>query len=317
MNSRKVIATLILAAILWGVIPSSGWSQSGIDRKVDSLFMIASSGSVKYKDMVQPAIDSAAAIGGPAVPRLLSKLDTKSPRERVALSQILKKIGSPAVPALLVSIKLDNGLAVERAATSLGEIGDTSAVDGLLGIVGHSRWQVRDQAIGSLGRLKSHRADAAVMAAMADSIGLVRKSAAVACGQMGINQSIPELVHLLGDSFYGARMPASLALLSLDTGRVVQAIADSVNSENRVLGNLGCWVLGKLATPPALKLLAAQMTDPDPERRAHAACALVAADPQGKCLDRQFYLLTETDRLARLKVESAIEAAKNVQPAAR
>jgi HEAT repeat protein len=317
MTTRNVIVIAVFSAILASVWCSTGSAQNPFDRKVDSLFKIAASGSIKYKDLVQPAIDSAAAIGAPAVPWLLGKLDTKSPRERVTLVAIFKKIGSPAVPGLLVSLKVDNGLSVERAAYSLGDIGDSSAVDGLLSIAGHRRWQVREQVIGALGRLRSHRADSVIMAAMSDSIGLVRKSAAVSCGQMKIGRSTPQLVHLLGDSFYGARMPASQALMNLDTLQVVQTIADSLGSSNRMLGNLGCWVLGKLATPRALEILQRQMKEADPERRAHAACALVDADPQGNCLYRDFYRLTETDRLALLKFESAIEAAKNVHPAAR
>ena len=184
MSFWKVMALSILIPELVTVAEpvNAQNTQEATNRKVDSLFKIAASGSVKFKDMVQPAIDSAAALGAPAVPWLLGKLDTKSPRERVTLLQILKKIGSPAVPGLLVSLKLENGLAVERAASFLGEIGDSSAVDGLVSISGHYRWQVREQVFGSLGRMKSQRADSAIIAAMSDSIGLVRKSAAVACG---------------------------------------------------------------------------------------------------------------------------------------
>ncbi len=316
MKIGKVIAGTILVAIL-SFMAQPVLSQSAADRKVDSLFKIAASGSVKFKDMVQPAIDSAAALGAPAVPWLLGKLDTKSPRERVTLLQILKKIGSPAVPGLLVSLKLENGLAVERAASFLGEIGDSSAVDGLVAIARHQRWQVREQVIGSLGRMKSRRADSVIVAAMADSIGLVRKSAAVACGQLKIKQSIPQLVHELGDSFYGARMPASLALLNLDTSAVVQAVVDSVDSENRMVGNLGCWVLGKLRTSVAVQTIIRQAQNADPERRAHAACALVEADPDGNCLYRYFYPLTETDRFALLKYQSALQAVQDVKPATR
>jgi HEAT repeat protein len=317
MNRSKVIVAYFALAIL---VLTSGTGSAAVsltDKKVDSLFAIASSGSVKFKDMVQPAIDSTAAMGAAAVPRLLEKLNTKSPRERVTLQQMLKKIGAPAIPGLLASLNLGDGLSVERAAYSLGDIGDSSALGGLLAASRHTRWQVREQVIGSLGRLHSHRADSTVMAALSDTIPLVRKSAAVACGQLKTEASIPQLVHLLGDTFYGARMPASLALLNLDTTVVIRTIADSVNSENVILGNLGCWVLGQMHRQDATDLLVAQTKSGNPQRRAHAACALVDADPRGTTLYAEYYRKTETDSLALMKFESALNAVRDAQSTAR
>jgi HEAT repeat protein len=317
MRNSNVIAAFALAAILGAMPTSAKCAENLVDKRVDSLFAIASSGSVKFKDMVQPAIDSTAAMGVSAVPRLLEKLATKSPRERVTLVAILKKIGAPAVPGLLTSLRLGEGLAVERAAFSLGDIGDSSAVDGLLAVAEHERWQVREQAIGALGKLHSHRADVAVMKAVNDSIPLVRKSAAVSCGQLKITESIPLLAHLLGDPFYGARMPASLALFGFDTTAVITALTDSIKSENQMLGNLACWVLGRLHRPEATALLVEQANSPNPERRSHAACALVEADAKQNAAFFETYRKSENDSLALLRFESAIEAASHVQPVAR
>jgi HEAT repeat protein len=317
MNVSKVIVALTMSAILAvAAIPATA-AQNLVDKRVDSLFAIAASGSVKFKDMVQPAIDSTAAMGVNAVPRLLEKLATKSPRERVTLVAILKKIGSPAVPGLLTSLKLGEGLAVERAAYSLGDTGDSSAVDGLLAAAGHERWQVREQVIGALGKLHSHRADNAVMNAFNDSIPLVRKSAAVSSGQLKIAGSIPLLVHLLGDPFYGARMPASLALFALDTTTVIKALADSIKSDNLMIGNLACWVLGRMHKPEATALLVEQANSTIAERRSHAACALVEADAKQNAAFIETYRKSEADSLALLRFESAIEAASHVQPVAK
>jgi HEAT repeat protein len=309
----KVIAKIAAIAILIGVTVCSGAkSQTALDKRVDSLFTIASSGEIKFQPLVQPAVDSLGALGADAVPRLTSKFNTKSARERQALSNIFRKIGVPAVPYLLKSLSLESGVVVERICGVLGEIADTSATTGLLATAAHSRWQVREQTIGSLGRIEDHRADSVVMAALTDSIPLVRKSAAVSCGQLRIKSSIPALVHALGDSYYGTRMSAAASLVSIDTPQVVQTICDSLNSENRLLGNLGCEILGVLVSQAGIEFLAEQMFKGDTERRAHAAVALVKADPKDEYHYLYYYRAFETDRFNRLKVESAIMSMKNV-----
>jgi HEAT repeat protein len=306
----KVIVRAAVFLFYWSVIlAGSALPQSNpIDKKVDSLFVIASSPEAKFQPLVQPAIDSIAAMGVDVVPRLVGKFDTKSPRERNAITNIFKKIGVPSVAYLVKSLKLDNGLIVERIAGALGEIADSSATIGLLGVATHPRWQVREQTIGSLGRIGDHRGDSAVLIAMSDSIPLVRKSAAVSCGQLKIQSGISPLVHMLGDSFYGARMCAAASILKLDTSKVVASIVDSLNSANTLLGNLGCEVLGQLSIDASINALAEQAFSGSTDRRAHAAIALVQVDPTDKYHLRYFYLATENAPLNRMKVESAIEA---------
>ncbi|PWB68859.1 hypothetical protein C3F09_10895 [candidate division GN15 bacterium] len=306
---RNVIAISFLAITLSAVaIPATISAQTSLDKRLDSLFMIASNGEVKYQAMIKPADDSIVAMGPTVIPRLVSKLGGKSRYERIAIERILKRFGAPAVPSLLAVLKYDTGQVVERSCYILGEIGDTSATVGLLGTVSNRRWQARESAIGALGKIKDQRADSAVITAMNDTIPLVRKSAAVSCGQLQIQSSIRHLVHLLGDPFYGARMPAAEALPKLDTPNVVQAICDSMPAENQLLGNLGCVVLGKIGTTAALDALTEQAFGGSPERRAHAAIALVTADSTDTRNFRYFYLGYETDPYSRLKVESAIKA---------
>ena len=53
--------------------PADGAVAPSLQEKVDSLFVIASTGEIRYKDMVQPAKDSLVAIGADAVPILAKK----------------------------------------------------------------------------------------------------------------------------------------------------------------------------------------------------------------------------------------------------
>jgi HEAT repeat protein len=282
--------------------------QGLLEKKIDSLFVIASSGEVKFQHLVKPAEDSIAGFGAQSVPHLVDKLETKSPRERLAVINILKKIGSPAVPYLVTALGFNKGLVVERVAWALGDIKDTAATVGLLGVAAHQRWQVREQTISALGRIGDARGADAIVTALEDTIPLVRKSATVSAGQLGLAPAIPRLVHLLGDSFYGVRMTALASLAQLDTAQVLQAVIDSLGSENRMIGDLGCNLLGRLKSDSAKHVLIAQTTSEDPERRAHAAVALVLADPTDECDFREPFLAAETDRFTRLKVESAIVA---------
>jgi HEAT repeat protein len=311
---RNVIAISLSAITLIAVaIPCTISAQTSFDKRLDSLFTIASSGEIKYQAMIKPADDSILAMGNTAIPRLVGKLSTKSRYERIAIERILKRFGPSAVPSLLAVLKYDTGLVIERSCYILGEIGDTSATVGILATTNNRRWQTREQSIGALGKIKDQRADSAVISAMNDSIPLVRKSAAVACGQLKIQSSIRPLVHMLGDRFYGARMPAAASLAQLDTPNVVQVLCDSMASETPLVGNLGCDVLGQIGTPAALDALTEQSYGGRPERRAHAAIALITADSTDSRNFRFFYLGYETDPTTRLKVESAIKAVSHVR----
>lgn len=308
-SGLNVIAkSLFILTLIAMAIPCTISAQTKFDKRLDSLFTIASSGEIKYQAMVKPADDSIVAMGNTAIPRLVGRLSTKSRYERISIERILKRFGAPAVPSLLAVLKYDTGLVIERACFILGEIGDTSATTGMLTVTTNKRWQTREQSVGALGKIKDHRAESAVMTAMTDTIPLVRKSAAVACGQLKIQSSIRELVHMLGDKFYGARMPAAASLAQLDTPNVVQAICDSMHSENALVGNLACDVLGTIGTSAALDALTEQAQHGNPTRRAHAALALIAADSTDSRNFRSSFLAAETDPATRLKVESAIKA---------
>jgi HEAT repeat protein len=313
MNCKYVIPAVTWCLLLLAMMSSHAAADTELKRKVDSLFVIASSGEVKYRDMVEPAKDSIAAIGVDAVPILVDKFTTKSARERLTIIEILKKIGSPAVPYLVTALKRPDGLVVQRVCWALGDIGDTAAVKPLMSVTCHSRWQVRDQAVGALGKIGDRRADEAAVIALRDPIGQVRKAAVVTCGKMIVENSIEQLVHTLGDEFYGARLAAAEALLKMDTAKVMPVLADSIKSGNGFVGDLGCYILGEFGTDEAIELLMSQMESPDPDRRAHAATAIIKADPLDNCGYHQALVDHESDRLNQLKIESARSSAQDVR----
>ncbi|UCD63889.1 MAG: HEAT repeat domain-containing protein [Candidatus Zixiibacteriota bacterium] len=286
-------------------------AQRALERKVDSLFVIASSAELKSRDQVEPAKDSIAALGVDVVPVLVGKFTTKSARERMTIIQIFKRIGSPAVPYLVRSLNLADGLVVQRVCWALGDIGDTAAVLPLKQVSTHPRWQVRDECLGALGDIGDPRAADAVLAGFSDEAGQVRKAAVVAAGKVGLARAIPGLVAMLADDFYGARLSAVEALLQLDTAVVVATLGDSLHSRRKLVGNLACHVLGRIATDHAIELLYAEAHATDPGRRAHALVALVAADPHDNCGFRDSLMAGETDSAVIRKVQSAVYTARN------
>jgi HEAT repeat protein len=290
---------------------TSGAEQ--LKDKFDSLFVIASSGEVQFREMVEPAKDSLAAMGVDVVPLLIDKFTTKSARERWTVIHVLKRIGSPAVPYLVRALKRADGLVVQRVCWALGDIADSAAVDPLIEVRHHPRWQVRDQAIGALGKIGARRAGEVTIEALTDSIGQVRKAAAVSCGKLAAHDGVARLVHMLGDDFYGARMSALEALLKLDTTRVVTTVVDSVSSVSDLVGDLGCRIMGRLGTPECLDALWDQTQTDDPARRAHAAVALLSSVGDDAQIVGQFFAEREQDRLARLKISSAADALSNEQ----
>jgi len=276
-----IIAFLIIssAAIKAAEIPPP---SSPVERKVDSLFVMASSGELKYRDMVEPAKEKIAEMGKAAVPRLIELYATKDARERHTINDILVKIGSPAVPVLVESLSLDDPWVVSRLAYSLGNIGDSSAVEGIIGVAYHEDWNVRSSSAGALGKIGDTDANETVIRLLDDENEIVRKSAAVAAGKLAIEKAIPELVGMLGDDYYGARYSASGALQKMGD-KAIESIADSLDSENELLGNMGCTTLGLIGGSTAAEILVEQLDSNSPIRRALAVEGIMRADSYLAC----------------------------------
>ncbi len=311
MTSRfkYVIPIWILVSLFAGMTCLSANAQTYTISEIDSVFVIASSGEVRYRDMVQPAIDSLAAMGSDIVPQLIDKFTTKSARERLTIIQILKKIGSPSLQYLIPALSRPEPLVVQRVCWALGDVRDTAAVNPLINISSHASWQVREKAVDALGKLKDNRADGTAISSLTDSVGQVRKAAAVAIGRLGTNDAIRELTSVLGDEFYGARMSAMESLVKLDSSEVIWVLSDSMISANELVGHLACRVLGQIATDEARDILLLQVETGSVRRRAHAAVAIVASDPEDQCGFHQQILEYERDRLVRIQIESAIKSA--------
>lgn len=274
----RVIAALVMAAVSSAIAAET---EEGLKAKIDSIFVIASSGELKYQKLVGPAEDSLAALSTAVVPYLIDRLGTTDARERVALENIFRKIGQPAVPLLNRALLTTDSLQLSRVALVLGNLPDTSSVVNLLRVTQKPYYWVRYESIRALGIIRDIRAVPAVRTALADTNELVRTIAAVAAGHLRDTSLITALITALDDRYYGVRLSAKegLAGFSCDQkgAAVFSALAQSGSPLHRRY----------LISIPAddtcrypLEKLAPYCDDADPIVRSLALRAAARIDPK-------------------------------------
>ncbi len=227
MNRICLIIGLTACFFAFGNVRNVRAEKSIADR-IDSMFVIASSLDIKYKDQVEPARDSIAALGVEAVPHLIEMLGTPHGRERAALEDIFRKIGTPAVPLLNSALLTTDSLRLSRVATILYFFPDTSSVTNLLEVAHNPYYSARYQIIRALGAIGDWRAVPAIRGAMKDSIELVRTIASVSAGRLKDPALMPELLRALNDDYYGVRMSAHEALDKFDCPEKTAFIAENL-----------------------------------------------------------------------------------------
>jgi HEAT repeat protein len=162
---------------------------------------MASSGEVRFRDMVQPAKDSLAAMGETAAIWLSRKLNATDARERHTLAELFEKIGAVAVPHVVPYLDSSCEYMPKNAARCLGRIGDTSATLPLLPKLNHDLYAVRSQVATALGKIADPRATDELITRLDDEFGDTRAVATLIC--------------FLGDPFFGVRQSAQSALAGM------------------------------------------------------------------------------------------------------
>lgn len=295
MSTKSIILSALIFLFICGQVMSAVVEAvTPLEKRIDSIFVIASSAELKYRAMVEPAKDSIAAIGVEAVPRLVELYKSNTARERRSVENILTRIGSTAVPILRKSLLLKDYRQVSRICYVLGEIKDSSAVADLINMASHGRWQVRSSCTGALGKIGDKLAEETVTMLLSDSVETVRKSAAVAAGRLLVETAIEKLVHMLGDNFYGPRMCAAEALVKIGH-KSIKPLADSLDSENSMVGDLGCSTLGNIGGDLAAIGVALQLNSESSARRILAVEAIFQSNSSLACGLVELLSETETD----------------------
>ncbi|MBP5975596.1 HEAT repeat domain-containing protein [Brasilonema sp. CT11] len=99
------------------------------------------------------------------------------------------------------------------AASALGEIKDTQAVQALIGALNDQDYFVRSRAASALGEIKDTQAIQALIGALNDQVSHVRWSAASVLGEIKDTQAVQALIGALNDQDYELRRSAASALL--------------------------------------------------------------------------------------------------------
>ncbi|MCK5126371.1 MAG: HEAT repeat domain-containing protein [candidate division Zixibacteria bacterium] len=224
---RKIILSLLISVMF--VLPIHAELTQ---ETVDSMFVIASSGANKYRDMVEPTIVDMAEYKAEIVPFLIEKLNTIEARERVTLENIFKKIKEPAIPLLNEAlIQETDSMWLSRVALILYYLPDESSIDNLLTVVEHDYYWLRYQAVRALGKIGNVKGKEAVVQALKDKNELVRTMAALATGRIVKDKELFDiLVPALNDSYYGVRYTAFEALKGLDCEIKTQYLSEYLNA---------------------------------------------------------------------------------------
>jgi len=247
--------------------------------RVARLFMWASDGNVRHKDLVDPAKDSLGQMGAKAAPWLAKKLTTSDARERLMLADIFEKMGKVATPFIVPYLDSVGEDMPRNAARCLERIKDTSAVIPLLAQMDHPEYSVRSQVAAALGKTGDIRSADSLTRHLffypSDSDSDVRKSCAAALGLLHhdsrtVSSAELCLYHALNDSCYGVRQAALVSLLSLKMPEHLRYEKWFPSPVSTVWDHGALLVLGSLTKPEGRRPLLAVLNDPDYHKRGFA-----------------------------------------------
>jgi HEAT repeat protein len=291
-NMKNLIGVFCLGLVLPVIVFAQKPTISITDQTakiVDSLFIRASSGTVQFRDLVEPSKKAIIDMGAVAVPQMLTKLKTSDARESQVVTDIFKGIGEPAVESLVNHITSQNNFERRLAIRSLGEIKSVRAVEPLTGMANHTDFRTRSETMAALGNIGSAQASLVVMKGLADPVELVATAAAVACGKIkeGIDPQV--LIQSLSHKYYGVRYTACKSLSQLGEISVEPLVARLQSNPDDLAAGFAIEALGMIGPEETLAILEPMLKASDWSIRAYAVEAI------GNLKDKKFKkILTET-----------------------
>jgi HEAT repeat protein len=220
--------------------------------KVDSLFVRASSGQLKFRDLNEPSKQALREMPA-AVPYLMEKLDIRDARERRTLIDILGKMPDAVMP-VAEATQRQNRDVVKTACEILGELKDSRATPYLVKVLDHPDILARGYAAMALGKCGGRGAKEGLLKALGDSVNFVRTQAAAGFGFLKDKTTLPNLIDALQDDYYGVRFAAVNSLAKFDSIAVPQLLK-SLNAETPMVRQLSAEALGKIRSRAAVPRL--------------------------------------------------------------
>ena len=187
---------------------------------------------LRFADALEPAlqaladadaevrVEAVSVLGWLKDPRALAPLaalaagDAQADVRRAAVGALgFASAADPAIlDALLAALRDDAWQVREEAVTTLGKLRANPAREPLVAALDDAYWQVRLRAARALGQLRDPRAAPAVAALLAHTISNLRKEAALALGELGASETLPALHAALDDRDPDVRKAVRIAI---------------------------------------------------------------------------------------------------------
>jgi len=165
----------------------------------------------------------------------------------------------------------------ERAAVSLGNIGDKLAVPALIEALDDSEDGVRREATKALGFIKDARAVPSLLEALSDRDANVRMYAAYALGEIKDAKAASALLKALNDPEWYVRDQAAWALREIRDPKIADSLVAALTEDNADVTQI-FWLLGCLEDARICDRLATLLKNPDARTRMRAVHGLSTLD---------------------------------------
>jgi HEAT repeat protein/beta-lactamase regulating signal transducer with metallopeptidase domain len=157
----------------------------------------------------------------------------------------------------------------ERAAPPSAQV-----VAALVGAVRDADGEVRKEAVFSLGQLRAQEGAAALATALADEQGEVRAQAAFALGQIRSEAAVGPLTQALRDKEAEVRQQAVFALGQIRARSAIDGLVAALKDTNEEVRQQAAFALGQIRDPKAVSALGSALGDSAAEVRQQAVFAL-------------------------------------------
>ena len=242
MKRLVLLSTLLFSNIAFA-------QTDTLRAKVDSLFIRASSGQLKYRDLVEPSKKTLREMPA-AIPYLVEKLSIRDAREKRALIDMLGKMPGAVMPVCLVT-QSSNGDVVKTACEILAELKDSRAAPYLVKVLDHPDILARGNAAVALGKCGGKGAKDGLLKALKDSVNFVRTQAAAGLGFLKDVTTLSNLITALQDDYYGVRFAAVNSLAKFDS-TAVPYLLKILDADAPMMQRLSAEALGKIRSRAAV-----------------------------------------------------------------
>ncbi|MEA5112812.1 MAG: HEAT repeat domain-containing protein [Geobacteraceae bacterium] len=175
------------------------------------------------------AVEALLRLGRASIPLLRGRVHDPDPDVRKFVVDILGDIGDESsLPSLIDALGDDDPNVMVAAAENLGKVGSGAAVEPLLSALHRPDLTLRFTILEALGRIGQPLPMEAVSPFMEDP--LLKKAVYECLGSVGAIESVPVLVHGLGEPSRGCREAAVRGLMAVRERLSSNRVADTVDS---------------------------------------------------------------------------------------